>query len=117
MVRKYFAGAAVVSLLTLGTPLSVRSVYAQSPSETQSPANNSQEQKSTKSVSGKITDIGNGGHSFHLQVSGENKNTMEFVVDKNTQVNGQVREGTLVTVEYQPTGDGKNVAVNITASA
>jgi len=109
MNRKYLVGAAVASLLTLGTSLSVRSVYAQS--------ENRQEQKATKSVSGKVMDIGNGGHSFRLQVSGENKNTMEFVVDKNTQVNGQVREGTLVTVEYQPSEDGKNLAVNITATA
>jgi len=117
MFRKYLVGAAAASLLTLGTPLSIPLLHAQSPTETQAPSGSDQEQKATKSVSGKVMDIGDGGHSFRLQVSGETKNTMEFVVDKNTQVNGQVREGTLVTVEYQPTDGGKNVAINITASA
>jgi len=38
-------------------------------------------------------------------------------VDKNTQVNGQVREGTPVTVQYQAMANGTNVAVSITANA
>lgn len=74
-----------------------------------------QEKQSTKSVSGKVTKIGDSGHSFSLEVSGESKSTMEFVVDRNTQVNGQVREGTAVTVEYQAMESGQNLAVKVTA--
>jgi hypothetical protein len=36
-------------------------------------------------------------------------------VNKNTQVQGQVKTGTLVTVEYQPSESGQNLAVTITA--
>ena len=57
------------------------------------------------------------GAQFSLEVSGENKGKMDFVVDKNTQVNGQVREGTAVTVQYQAMENGQNLAVSITANA
>jgi hypothetical protein len=52
-----------------------------------------------------------------LEVAGESKSTMEFVVDRNTQVNGQVKEGTAVTVEYQAMESGQNLAVTVTAQA
>jgi hypothetical protein len=111
MIRKLFAGVAIAGLISLGTALSVRSVPASQA------GSDKQEQKATKSVSGKVTKIGNGGHSFSLEVTGENKNNMEFVVDRNTQVTGQVREGTAVTVEYQAMESGQNLAVSITAQA
>lgn len=110
MIRKIFTGVAVAGLLSMGTAISVLPASA-------SQAAAKQEQQSTKSVSGKVSNIGNGGHSFSLEVTGENKNTMNFVVDKNTQVNGQVREGTTVTVEYHPDDNGQNVAVSVTAQA
>ncbi len=39
---------------------------------------------------------------------------MQFVVNKSTQVQGQVKVGTLVAVDYQPIESGQNLAVNIT---
>jgi hypothetical protein len=42
---------------------------------------------------------------------------MEFVLDKNTQVQGPVKTGTPVMVEYQATNTGENLAVSITAQA
>lgn len=115
MIRKLFVGATLAGMMTLGTGLSA---LAQSPSEQNPPEkSNRQEQQATKSVSGKVTNIGNGGHSFSLEVAGGNKGAMEFVVDKNTQVNGQVKEGTAVTVEYQANAGGQNLAVSITAQA
>jgi hypothetical protein len=113
MIRKLFVAIAMAGLLSLGTPLSVHSVRAPSQSD---PADK-QERKATKSVSGKVTKIRNSGHSLSLQVAGQDKSTMEFVVDRNTQVNGQVREGTDVTVEYQAMESGQNLAVSITAQA
>jgi len=116
MIRKLFVGVAIADLLSLGTALSVHSVHAQS----QPDRSNKQEQKATKSVFGKVLKIWNGGHSFSLEVAGENKSTMEFVefvVDRNTQVNGQVKEGTAVTVEYQAMEGRQNLAVSITARA
>jgi hypothetical protein len=60
-----------------------------------------------------VTSIGNSGTSFALEVEGSSKETMEFVVGKNTQVQGQVKVGTLVAVDYQPTASGQNLALNI----
>jgi hypothetical protein len=109
MIRKICAGASLAGLLTLGAGTAVRTANAQDPAD-------KQEQQASKTISGKVSAIGNGGHSFSLEV-GENKNTMNFVVDKNTQVNGQVREGTAVTVQYQAMANGQNLAVSITAQA
>lgn len=110
MIRKLFIGASLAGLLTLGVGASFRTANAQEPAD-------KQEQKAAKTISGKVASIGNGGHSFSLQVDGDNKNTLNFVVDKNTQVSGQVREGTAVTVQYQAMENGQNLAVSITANA
>jgi hypothetical protein len=108
MIRRLLVSGAFAGLLTLGAGMTLRNANAQDPAD-------KQEQQATKTISGKVTAIGNGGHSFSLEVSGENK--MDFVVDKNTQVNGQVREGTAVTVQYQAMASGQNLAVSITAQA
>ena len=61
-----------------------------------------------------LSSIGNGGHSFALNVSdGGNKQTMQFVVDKDTQVQGQVKVGATVTVVYVAMAD-QNLTRNIT---
>lgn len=108
MIRKLFVGTSLAGLLTLGAGMAVRTANAQDPGD-------KQEQPASKTISGKVAAIGNGGHSFSLEV--ESKGKMDFVVDKNTQVNGQVREGTPVTVQYQAMANGTNVAVSITANA
>jgi hypothetical protein len=110
MIRKLFVGASLAGLLTLGVGMAVRTANAQDRGD-------KQEQQAAKTISGKVASIGNGGHSFSLEVNGENKGKMDFVVDKNTQVNGQVREGTAVTVQYQAMANGQNLAVSITANA
>lgn len=70
----------------------------------------------TKMVSGKVTAIGNGGQSFALEVSsGGDKQTMQFVVDKNAKVAGKVTVGTPVTVAYEAAEGGQLRAVSITA--
>jgi len=73
----------------------------------------------TKSVTGKVVSIGSGGHSFTLEVSGKTNDqpTMDFVVDKNTQIQGEVKRGTPVAVEYLVMESGQNLAVNVTAQA
>lgn len=110
MIRKVFVGASLAGLLALSAGVAVRAANAQDPGD-------KQEQPASKTISGKVASIGNGGHSFSLEVNGESTSKMDFVVDKNTQVNGQVREGTPVTVQYQSMANGTNVAVSITANA
>jgi hypothetical protein len=111
MTRNFLLSAALVGVSLLG--ISARSQQApDQPSQ-----KGSQEQAATKSVTGTVATIGDGGHSFTLEVTeGSNgKRTMQFVMGKTTQVQGQVKTGTPVTVEYQAMASGENVAVTITA--
>jgi hypothetical protein len=109
MIQKLLVTTALGSLLVMGAPGMLQAQQAQ--------GQQSQEQQSTKSVNGKVTGITNQGHSFTVESEGANKQTMEFVVDKNTQVQGQVKVGTLVTVDYQPMQSGQNLCVRVSARA
>jgi|SRR5580700_11940608 hypothetical protein len=106
MIRKLLFTASLGSLLVVGAPVIT---YGQQDQGQQG-------QQATKSVTGKVTTIGNQGHSFEVEVdSGGSKQTMQFVVDKNTQVVGQVKAGTMVAVDYQPTDAGQNLCVKVSA--
>jgi len=108
MIRKFLLAAALAGITLLGMSV----IAQQSPHPTQPAQSASQ----AKSVNGKIASIGNGGRSFTLEVSsGSDPKTMEFVLDTHTQVEGQVKIGTPVTVVYQIAEGGQNVAVSITA--
>lgn len=73
-----------------------------------------QSQQATKSVAGTVVSIGDKGHSFALEVNdGGEKQTLHFVVDQETQVNGQVKVGSPVKVEYIANAD-QNLAKTIT---
>jgi len=107
MIRKILTCLCLVGFLTAGVPAMAQK--AQNPQGKQSP-------QATKSVTGKVLSIGEQGKSFAMEVNdGANKRTMEFVVDKNTQVQGRVTEGTIVAVEYQPSDNGPNLCVRVTA--
>jgi hypothetical protein len=107
-------------LVLLCAALASLTVFAVSASSQQAPSqapDQGSQQQSTKSITGTVAAIGSGGHSFTLEVAdGSNgKRTMEFVMGKTTQVQGQVKTGTPVTVEYQAMASGENVAVSVTA--
>ncbi len=108
MIRKILCCASLGGLLLVGTPLFAHSTQ-------QTPAQPGTQQQATKSVSGRVTAIGDQGKSFAVEVeNGGSKTTMQFVVDKNTQVQGVVKTGTMVTVQYQPAG-GQNLCVSVAA--
>ena len=106
MNRKLLSAVCLAGMILLGTPARAQPMHVQSDSGKQS-------EPAKKSVSGKVTSIGNSGTSFTVEVEGSSKQTMDFVVNKNTEVQGQVKVGTLVAVEYQPTEKGENLAVSI----
>lgn len=96
----------LVGLMLVGVSARTQPVLTAPPSEQQS-------QQATKSVAGIVSSIGNGGRSFALDVNdGGTRQTLQFVVDKDTQVQGQVKVGTAVMVEYVAMAD-QNVAKNI----
>jgi len=106
-MKKLLYSVPLVGLLFVGLHARAEPIHLQS-------AAGQQSEPTTKSVAGKVTSIGNSGTSFAVEVEGTSKQTMQFVVNKNTQVQGQVKVGTLVAVDYQPAESGQNLAVNIT---
>ncbi len=102
----------IVTLSLAGLLLTSVSVCAYSSS---AQSQSDQRSVATKTVAGKVTSIGGDGHSFSLEVSGGATNqTMQFVVDKSAKVQGALRVGTPVSVDYAVV-DGQNVALTITA--
>jgi hypothetical protein len=106
MTRRLLYSVSLAAALVIG--LAATRGYTQTDSENQS-------RPDTKSVAGKVISIADSGTSFTLQVDGPDKETMEFVVNKKTQVQGQVKVGTLVAVGYQPTQSGTNLALTVAA--
>lgn len=64
-----------------------------------------------ESISGKVSSIGDA--QFSLDVSRDKDlNTVQFLVDDHTKVEGQLTVGAQATVEYHTDG-GKNIAVRV----
>jgi hypothetical protein len=109
MLRKFLCSASLVGLMVSGIALHARPVQQQEQPQPK------QRNEQTKTAQGKVTDIASDKKSFTIEVNdGSAKHTMQFVLDGNTQVQGKVSVGTDATVEFQPTPDGKNLAVTIT---
>lgn len=107
MLRKLLCSATFAGLLVSGVALHAR--------PTQQQPEPKQQNQQTKTAQGKVTDIASDKKSFTIEVNdGSAKRTMQFVLDGNTQVQGRVSVGTDATVEFQPTPDGKNLALTIT---
>lgn len=106
MIRKILLSASLGALFVASVPAIAHSKAAQNQP--------SQEQQATKSISGKVASIGDNGKSFVLEVdNGGAKQTMQFVLDKNSQVSGHVGTGSMVLVEYQPSSPDQNLVVKI----
>jgi hypothetical protein len=64
-----------------------------------------------QSMSGKITSVGDA--EFSLQVTkNQDVNTVQFMVDDKTKVEGKLAVGAHATVEYR-SNEGKNIAVRV----
>lgn len=121
MIRKILIGISLGGLLLAGAPGMLQG--RQNPQRPQpgqpgqppgqQPPQEQPPQQETKSITGKVTDIGDAGHSFTL--SSNDGKTMKFMVDKNTQVQGHVKVGTVVAVDYAPSGDGQFLCVRVAA--
>jgi hypothetical protein len=77
-------------------------------------AEGQQQAEQAKSVSGKVVSIAPDKKSITLEVNnGNDKHTMQFVVNQNTQVTARTSTGAMATVQYQPTNDNQLVALVI----
>ena len=108
MIRKILFCASLGGMLLVSVP-------AMSHTSAQNQAGK-QSQQAAKSVSGKVTSIGDDRRSFVLEVdNGGTKQNMQFVLDKNSQVEGRVTTGTMVLVEYQPVNGDQNLCLKVSA--
>lgn len=63
------------------------------------------------SQSGKIASIGDA--DFSLEVTnGQERKTIEFLVDDDTRVEGKLKVGSQAAVEYR-SADGRNIAIRV----
>jgi hypothetical protein len=105
-LRKFVVGVALAGLMAFGVT-TVRAI----PAAAQSQSQNNQQASDAMTVSGKVSAIGSDHKSFSLEIS--QGNTMQFVLDQNTQVQGRVSTGTTATVQYQKKDDGTLLALMI----
>lgn len=71
---------------------------------------------SAKTVTGKVTAVAKTGLAFSMETgNGPAKHSMQFTVDKNTQVQGRVTTGTVAKVKYHVNDTGSNVAETVAA--
>ncbi len=64
-----------------------------------------------QSLSGRIASVGDA--AFSLEVTkGQERKTLEFLIDADTKVEGKLEVGSHATVEYR-SANGKNVAVHV----
>ena len=64
-----------------------------------------------QSQSGKIASIGDAAFSLEV-VKGQERKTIEFLIDGDTKVEGKLEVGSQATVEYR-SADGRNVAIHV----
>ena len=109
MIQKFLLSASLAGGLLL-SGLTLMANAQQTPQ--QQPR---QQADQSKNAAGKVTDIGKDKRSFSVQTNDQenNKRTIVFVINGDTQIKGQVTVGTDVQVEYRPSPDG-NVALVIT---
>jgi uncharacterized protein YggE len=105
-LRKFVVGASLAGLIAFGV-----SATRATPAGAQSQSDHNQPPANSMSATGKVSAIGSDHKSFSLEVSGGN--TMQFVLDQNTQVQGRVSIGTTATVQYQKKDEGTLVALMI----
>ena len=105
-LRKFAVSASLAGLIAVSA-----SVVQAAPAAAQSQSQNNQQSANSMSATGKVSAIGSDHKSFSLEVSGGN--TLQFVLDQNTQVQGRVSTGTTATVQYQKKDDGTLLALMI----
>ena len=107
VMRKFWLSASLAGLLLTGVSIKTPVSLAQGGPKTQPAA---------KTAVGTISSIDDGGTSFTLAVNGSSANrTLQFVFDRNTRLEGRVKVGAAVTVEYEAKETGPNLALLVSA--
>ncbi|HYL64789.1 MAG TPA: hypothetical protein VE077_19410 [Candidatus Methylomirabilis sp.] len=65
-----------------------------------------------QSISGKISSVGDASFAIDVMKENQERQTMQFLVDGNTKVEGKLTVGAQAMVEYRADGE-KNIAVHV----
>ena len=105
-LRKFLSGASLAAFLLFAASASAHHISAA--------WHGQQANAQANEVSGKVTSIAPDKKSISLEVTDQDKtNTMQFAIDDNTRVTGRVSVGTMASIQYESSDNGKLVARNI----
>jgi hypothetical protein len=99
-----------VSLTTLFMFCFTVAVWSQ-PSSSRGSAPRRNDEAQNQSVSGKISSVGDASFSVEVKKN-EDKNTVQFLIDGKTVVEGKLAVGEQAVVEYH-SEDGRNIATHV----
>ena len=106
-LRSFLSGVSLAAILLFSGSASARHISAAWHGTQQANAQ-------ANEVSGKVTSIAPDKKSISLEVTDQNKtNTMQFAIDDSTRVTGRVSVGTMASIQYESSDNGKLVARNI----
>ena len=113
-LRKFLSGAAFAAFLLFAASASAHHISAAWHGAQQGNQANAQ----ANEVSGKVIAIAPDKKSISLEVTNNNSpSTMQFAIDDNTRVTGRVSVGTMASIQYESSDNGKLVARNISPKA
>ena len=110
-LRKFLSGAAFAAFLLFAASASAHHIFATWHGAQQANAQ-------ANEVSGKVIAIAPDKKSISLEVTNNNSpSTMQFAIDDSTRVTGRVSVGTMASIQYESSDNGKLVARNISPKA
>lgn len=113
-LRKFLSGVAFAAFLLFAASASAHHVSAVWHEAQQGNQANAQ----ANEVSGKVIAIAPDKKSISLEVTNNNSpSTMQFAIDDNTRVTGRVSVGTMASIQYESSDNGKLLARNISPKA
>jgi hypothetical protein len=101
----------ILSLATFFLTCFTIAVFAQNPPAKET-AYSSNRKPENQSVSGKITSVGDAAFTLGVAKKDQQDQTVEFLVDDKTRVEGKLTIGAEAMVEYR-SDSGKNIAVHV----
>jgi hypothetical protein len=101
----------ILSLATFFLACFTVAIWSQ-PLEAKPEGRNADAGAANRSISGTISSVNGGTFAIDIMKDNQPQKTVEFQMDDNTKVEGELMVGSLATVEYHP-ASGKNVAVHV----
>lgn len=101
----------ILSLATLFLTCFTIAVFSQ-PASARTPSGSGAPRAAKRSVSGRIASVGDATFAVEIVKENKSKQTLQFLVDETTKVEGQLAVGSQAVVEYRSDG-GNNFALHV----